>query len=444
MDLAAKRVIVMGLGRFGGGIGVTRYCVGQGADVLVTDTAPAEELADSLKQLEGLRSVEYRLGEHNVSDFTTADLIVVNPAVDRRENRFLRAAAAAGVAMTSEIELLVAELPNRLHTIGVTGTAGKSTVTAMLGHVLERAFPDERVHVGGNLGGSLLDRIHAKHRPIHRDDWVVLELSSFMLEPMQGQASAGWSPHVAIVTNLSPNHLDRHGDFEQYVNAKQSITLHQRDGDKAVFGPGVAELMDAGAGDLIEVDHVSPFLKDLAVPGEHNRLNASLAITALDLLGIDPRKSAKWLGDFRGLPHRLQLVAEPRGVRCFNDSKSTTPASAMLAIDAFAPQTVHAILGGYDKGSDLTGLAVHAAKHCRAIYTIGKTGHAISEAAEASLDHGRVERCGDLEAAVSTALKRAASGDVILLSPGCASYDQFENYQQRGEAFVRFIHAAEA
>lgn len=428
----------MGLGRFGGGIGVTRFCVRRGADVLVTDTAPAEELRDSLKQLEGLPSVEYRLGEHNVSDFTTADLIVVNPAVDRRENRFLRAAEAAGVAMTSEIELLVAELPNRLHTIGVTGTAGKSTVTAMIGHVLERAHPDERTHVGGNLGGSLLERLDARHRPIHRDDWVVLELSSFMLEPMK---AGPWSPHVAVVTNLSPNHLDRHGDFGSYVDAKQAITANQRDGDKAVFGPGVAELMDAGAARLIEVDHISPFIKELSVPGEHNRLNASLAIAALDMVGIDPRRSAEWLRGFRGLPHRLQLVAEPNGVRCFNDSKSTTPASAMLAIDAFKPQAVHAILGGYDKGSDLTELATHAARRCRAIYTIGATGDAIADAAQRSLDHGRVERCGDLEIAAATALKRAVSGEVILLSPGCASYDQFDNYEQRGERFIKLIES---
>ena len=137
------------------------------------------------------------------------------------------------------------------------------------------------------------------------------------------------------------------------------------------------------------------------------------------------------------------LVAQRQDVRCFNDSKSTTPASAVLAIDAFDPQTVHAILGGYDKGSDLTELAVHAARQCRAIYTIGATGDTIATAAEHTLDHGLVTRCGDLETAVATALKRAVAGEAILLSPGCASYDQFENYERRGESFVQLVHAAE-
>ncbi|MEE8459741.1 MAG: Mur ligase family protein, partial [Phycisphaerales bacterium] len=221
MDLAGQRVTVMGLGRFGGGVGVARYLIKLGADVLVTDLLSRDDLADSLAQLDGL-PIEYRLGEHNVSDFTTADLVVANPAV-KPDNRFLRAAQAAGVPVTSEIRLLVKALPNRLRTIGVTGTAGKSTVTAMIGHILKKAFPQPpappgdqdtvaatNVWVGGNLGGSLLDRLDE----IGKDDWVVLELSSFMLH---GLREDKWSPHIAVVINISPNHLDWHGTFEHYV-----------------------------------------------------------------------------------------------------------------------------------------------------------------------------------------------------------------------------------
>ena len=236
-----QRVTVMGLGRFGGGVGVARFLAKRGADVLVTDLSPPDKLADSIAKLQPLidaGQVTLRLGEHNVSDFTTCDCVVVNPAVPPN-NRFLRAAHAAGIPITTEIRLLVERLPNRLRTIGVTGSAGKSTVTAMIGHVLEKEFAGEgestpsrqdaktprkkrKVWVGGNIGGSLLEKIDE----IGEDDWVVLELSSFMLERLRDQPDApgvanekcrgrgrGWSPHIAVVTNISENHLDWHGSM---------------------------------------------------------------------------------------------------------------------------------------------------------------------------------------------------------------------------------------
>jgi len=450
MDLNGKRVTVMGLGRFGGGVGVTRYLVKQGADVLVTDTAPREKLADSLAKLDGL-PIEYRLGEHNVSDFTTCDLVVANPAV-KPDNRFLRAAQAANIPITSEIRLLVKVLPNRLRTIGVTGTAGKSTVTAMIGHILNKALPkppalpgdittdtSPNVWIGGNLGGSLLDHLDE----IGNDDWVVLELSSFML---YGLREDKWSPHIAVVTNISPNHIDWHDNYEAYVEDKRVIIANQVTCDMAIVGEAVP--IEQGDQRFTRIG-LHGFHTELLLPGEHNQENALFAIAVAGACIQDgwADMATSALADFPGLPHRLQFVAEHNGVRYFNDSKCTTPQAAELAIKSFDPQTIHIILGGYDKGSDLTPLASFAAERCAGVYTIGDTGEEIRTAAEATSAKGglsggakaTVVRCVELDIAVREMVKRAKPGHVVLLSPACASWDQFENYEQRGGRFIELV-----
>ena len=475
VDYAGRRVTVMGLGRFGGGVGVARFLAERGADVLVTDMLSAEALAASVAQLADCPGVTFRLGEHNVSDFTTCDLLVVNPAV-KPGNRFVRAAEAAGVEITSEIRLLVRHLPNRLRTIGVTGSAGKSTVSAMIHHVLERVrlappgdgdtprhegteaqSPGPGAWLGGNIGGSLLPHLDE----IDVDDWVVLELSSFMLE---GLREDQWSPHIAVITNISPNHLDWHGSMARYVRAKQVVLDFQQD-DAAVLGPGVKEQVAVDydrtavtsfgdAGGYALGDGASP------LPGRHNRQNEQCAISACEnALGWDPPGAHEYptvfveaLRDFHGLPHRLQFVAERAGVRYYNDSKSTTPEAATLAIEAFAPQTVRIILGGSDKGSDLEPLAHFAAERCAGVYTLGTTGDVIADAAEAyEPPTGRPESCGavawprptatvrrcdTLDAAMRAIAADVKAGDHVVLSPGCASWDQFANYEARGDAFV--------
>jgi UDP-N-acetylmuramoylalanine--D-glutamate ligase len=455
MDLAGQRVTVMGLGRFGGGVGVARYLIKQGADVLVTDLHPRDELADSLAKLDGL-PIEYRLGEHNVSDFTTRDLVVANPAV-KPDNRFLRATQAAGIPITSEIRLLVQALPNRLRTIGVTGTAGKSTVTAMIGHILRKSLPQPpappgdqstdatpRVWVGGNLGGSLLDHIDE----IDNDDFVVLELSSFMLHSLREDK---WSPHIAVVTNITPNHLDWHGSFVAYWRAKATIFEYQQAfeshpphmpdrHDHIITTKSFAEQVFGEAPGRQWVVS-SPFDGELFVAGNHNRWNAAIASITSSLAFADAgfvdgaSNAPAALADFPGLAHRLQFVLEHNGVRYFNDSKCTTPEAAELAIKSFDPGTVHIILGGYDKGSDLAPLASYAAEHCAGVYTIGATGEVIATAVEAA-STAEVMRCGELYVAVREVVKRARPGHVVLLSPACASWDQFVHYEQRGERFI--------
>ncbi|MFP4145251.1 MAG: UDP-N-acetylmuramoyl-L-alanine--D-glutamate ligase [Phycisphaeraceae bacterium] len=439
-ELRDRRVVVMGLGRFGGGVGVARFLARQGARVLVTDLQPAGKLEASLAELKGAANLELRLGEHVAQDFAEADLVVVSPAVDPRENAYLQAAVKGGAELTSEIRLLVEHLPTGARTIGITGTAGKSTTTAMVGCALERmadSLPGRpKVFVGGNLGGSLLGRVDE----IGDGDWVVLELSSFMLE---GLGEAGWSPEIAAVTNFSPNHLDRHGTLEAYAEAKQQLFAHQ-DATRgvAVFGPGTSGRFEPRTGrvtrcELADVRDMQRL--DLLVPGEHNQVNAQMALAIIRAADLDCELATRAIEAFPGLPHRLELVGEQGGVRFYNDSKCTTPGAAMLAVESFQPGRVHLIAGGYDKGSDLRPLAVHAAKRCRAVYTIGSTGDAIAGAAERSRGTAEVVRCGELERAVAEASERAREGEVVLLSPACASWDQFENYEARGSAFAEAV-----
>ncbi len=444
MNLQNQKVLVMGLGRFGGGVGVTRFLVSRGAQVTVTDTLDATALADSIKALHDL-PVNFRLGVHDESDFTQADLIVVSPAVDPANNRYLQAAASAGVPTTSEIRLLIEHLPRDVKTIGITGSAGKSTTTAMIGHILSKTVAADdsmvKVYVGGNLGGSLLPIVDQ----IAPGDWVVLELSSFMLEDMRLARLAGrsqpWSPHIALVTNLTPNHLDRHGTFETYAVAKQEILENQKPDDIAVLGPGLPMVIKPKHHRVIraQADGRIDGQIRLLLPGSHNQLNAWLAIEACLGAGVSPGRGAQALADFTGLPHRLQFVAEARGVKFYNDSKATTPEAAMLAIKAFAPGSVHVILGGYDKHLDMTTLAQFAARQCHAIYTIGATGTTLATLALAGNPEARVHDCSELGIAMQRIVADMKRGHVVLLSPGFASWDQYPNYEARGAAFAQAV-----
>jgi UDP-N-acetylmuramoylalanine--D-glutamate ligase len=446
MDLSGSNVLVMGLGRFGGGLGVTRWLCDQGARVLVTDLDAAERLAEPLAQLRPLvdaGQVSLRLAEHRESDFTSADLVVANPAVPRPwGNPYLRAAWAAHVPITTEIRL-AAERLDRRRTIGITGSAGKSTTSAMIHHVLDRLTG--RAHLGGNIGGSLLGSLEA----IRPADWVVLELSSAMLwwlgDAVGDPSQHGWSPHVAVVTNVRPNHLDWHGDFHHYTESKRSILAHQKPGDAAItvvhpHDPSAEWQEAAGVERMLLEPEDAAFDQalHLAIPGAHNRLNARTAIRAVQAAMQDDTQTTlaramEAIGSFPGLPHRLQLVHVHDGMRFFNDSKSTTPDATILAVDAFDdPAAVHLLAGGYDKGSDLAPIA-SLADRLGGLYAIGVTGPRLVAM------NSKAIWCETLERAVNQALARMRRGEVLLLSPGCASWDQFTNYEERGETFARLV-----
>ena len=427
--LAGKRVTVMGLGRFGGGVGVTRWLCAQGARVTVSDQADAKALADSVAQLAGL-DVTLHLGRHDKGDFLRADLLVVNPAVPKG-HPVVAAAAAAGVPRSSEMNLFLERCRGKI--VGITGSVGKSTTTAMVGEIVSRRFT---AHVGGNIGRSLLDMLDL----IAPDHLVVLELSSFQLEDVP---LIGVSPHVALVTNLKPNHLDRHGTIEAYAEAKKNIFKYQKADDVLVLNaadeitaawksqaPGRVDWFDPSA---------EPF--ELAVPGAHNQANAQAAWAAARQFGIDRPTAADALRRFAGLPHRLQFIAEIGGVRYFNDSKCTTPEGAIVALDAFAARSSVLIVGGSDKGASFDRLGAALARRAKAVVALGATREKIVAAVEARRtgEVPAVLHADDLGSAVALARAQAQSGDVVLLSPACASYDMFTNYEQRGETFVRLV-----
>ena len=246
---------------------------------------------------------------------------------------------------------------------------------------------------------------------------------------------------VAVVTNIAPNHLDWHGSLDAYAAAKQTILDFQRPGDLALLGPSVRHWPTQPDVRRVIVDAPQkgePTLTPL--PGLHNQHNARFALAVAEAKGLSHDAAVEALLTFGGLPHRLQFVAEHEAVRFFNDSKSTTPEAAILALQAFEPQRgkLHLICGGYDKHSDLSQLAREASRRCRAVYAIGATGPAIAHAVRVEAQ-ASVHDCGDLDAAVQLAVRHARRGDAVLLSPGCASWDQFDNYERRGERFVQAV-----
>lgn len=453
------RVSVAGLGTFGGQVAAAKYFAARGAAVTVTDTKPAEALAESIHALEGL-DVKLVLGRHEREDFTEADLVVASPAIPET-SAFLEAAAEAGVPITHEMDIFF-ELC-RAPIIGVTGSNGKSTTTALLAHILRKALEaagGPRVWLGGNIGRSLL----LETPGIAPDDIVVLELSSFQLDDL---GEVGHSPHGAVVTNLSPNHLDRHGTFENYARAKRKITLFQGSGDFLVLNADDENLAgweetaaqvsffgaEASCGkngvfvsgrSLVSITdgaRVRTGVPDGWRPvGQHNLLNLAAACAVAGRMGVSLATAAAAAGDFEPLSHRLEHVATVAGIEFYNDSIATTPESTSAALKSFSAPVI-LIAGGYDKSVDLGAFAEGTGRAVKALVVIGATGEAIAAAAARANPGLPVLKASGMREAVGKAFTAAAAGDVVLLSPACASYDMFVNFEQRGEVFRQEVLA---
>ncbi len=452
-----RRVTIMGLGSFGGGVGLARYLALQGAHVTVTDLQSEEKLSDSLNALASL-PIRFVLGEHREADFVDTDVVFVNPAVPLT-SRYLELARQHQIPLDSEINLLVRECRGRV--IGITGSVGKSTTTSLLGSILQ--LHDARTLVGGNIGGSLLPHLDE----ITPDTPVVLELSSFQLEHLAWQS---YSPPLAMVLNLTPNHLDRHGTMEAYQQAKEGILAYQTPTDTAIlnwddatvrtmacrtpgrqlcystettFDEGVYcqddAVIFASEGRRTVLCHAA----DVSLPGRHNLGNAVAAAAAATLFGAPPDTIAQGLRRFQGLPHRLERVTAKNGVHYYNDSKATTPASTLRALDAFDHPVV-LLAGGYDKGTPFDELAHAACNKTKATIVYGATAPKLVQAFELAAQQyprGRAQviQCPDLESALAQAVAMTAPGDVVLLSPACASYDQFPHYEARGDFFRTWV-----
>ncbi len=467
----------MGLGRFGGGLDAAMFACGAGAKVTITDLADSKKLADSIEQLKEFPNIEYHLGEHCAVDFSVADVVIVNPAV-RPENELLAVARKAGAIITSQIEIFFELCPTYI--IGITGSNGKSTTTALTAHLLKdgrrktedrgqktdgggqkagngrQRTEDRNVFLGGNLGNMPLLAILEEIKP---NDLVVLELSSFQLEQL---AQSNMAPNLALITNLAPNHLDRHGTFENYCRAKENIFALQkpRENHPGEARPGVISIFNADDPLTIKwyekyksqkgrvcltFSHkcVSKTLREsFTLPGRANMENLAAAVTIAEYFGVDEVRLKEAAGTFKSLPHRLELVAEINGTRWYNDSVSTTPESSIVALDAFEQPKV-IIAGGYDKGVSFEKLGRQIAKKAKAAVLIGKTSEKIEKEIKKYLTadyadiKGKVviKKAGSLSDAVRLSAELAGPGEVVLLSPGCASYDMFDDFRHRGEVF---------
>ncbi len=428
---AGQSVYVMGLGRFGGGVGITRYLVEQGAQVLVGDQGDPDTLVDSIAELQDLidlDKVRLLLAEHDSSDLDSVNTLIVNPAVPQPwENTFVEHARSRGISVITEIEIAYRSLDhNRI--IAVTGSAGKSTVCAMIHHAL--GVLGHESLLGGNIGGSLL----SSREPIERGAFVVLELSSAMLYWLgESGLICNHPPRVGCVTNCVPNHLDWHGSEQHYERSKQLLAECS---EHVILGERVADWESRSKQVISEESRI----EGCTVPGKHNGLNGAMAVHAVHAMTGDPLRTIESaVKSFGGLTHRLQLVHERDGIRYFNDSKCTVPGATMLAVEALSPHSkIHLIAGGYNKGSDLSVIS-SLGSELAGLYTIGSTGPGL--AGSASGDASRVFDCGDLESAMRIIIDRAVKGDCVLLSPGCASWDQFANYEERGDRFAELARS---
>ncbi|MBW6523302.1 UDP-N-acetylmuramoyl-L-alanine--D-glutamate ligase [Sphingomonas sp. RHCKR47] len=415
---AGKRFAVLGLAR--SGAATVAALVTAGADVVAWDS-------DATRR-EGLDGVA--IADLDTLDLAGFDALVVSPGVPLNTHPLAAKARAAGVPIVGDIELFAqarAELPPH-KVVGITGTNGKSTTTALVRHICEAAgLP---VLMGGNIGLPILGQ-----KPLPVGGVYVLELSSYQID-----LTSSLDCDVAMLLNITPDHLDRYDGFDAYAASKARLFAMQSDGNVAIVGTGDAasrQIADslAGRATLIDADPALDQSRWPALQGPHNAQNAAAAITAARALGIDCDVIEQALASFTGLPHRMERVATLGGVTWYDDSKATNPESTAPALAAFP--RVHWILGGRAKGDDLDACLPHLGHVARA-YTIGEAGPRFAEVLRPHVPVAEVET---LERAVKLAAQEAVRGDVVLLSPAAASFDQFRDYEHRGRAFREAVEA---
>jgi len=460
MNVEGKKVLVVGVAR--SGIAAGRLLASHGAMVIANDAKNESELRDAAAELRSL-DVMLSLGGHPESLFGNADLIVLSPGVPV-DLPALEAARRAGVEIISEPELAGRFMRGRM--IGVTGSNGKTTVTTLIGELMRAAGAE--VIVGGNIGTPLSNLVEKSTEK----SWLVAELSSFQLEMINSLRV-----HVAVITNITPDHLDRHGSFDNYMRAKHRIFLNQQERDKSVLNgqdQGVADMVEKlevpsdkvyfssrgsktlsseTAGIFVEGGSVYTTmmaddrgetevikLDEIPLPGRHNVENVMSALAATfcamhtttqDLPAL--REAVK---RFKGVEHRIEFVAEIDGIKFFNDSKATNVDSTVKALEAFEKNII-VILGGKDKGSDYSPLAPLIRERVKQVILIGAASDKIAEQLDGS---GPITRARSMQDAVLIAMEGATSGDTVLLAPACASFDMFDNFEHRGRVFKEAVY----
>lgn len=457
MKIKGKKFLVVGLGKTG--VSATRFLQSQGGKVTVTDQRSKMELADTLKQLEDIK-VEYDLGKHNPKLFTQADYVVLSPGVPSNVEGIAEA-RAAGVPVINDIE--IASYFIKAPIIGVTGTNGKTTTTTLIGEMLRN--DGKKVFVGGNIGVSALDVLLNNETP----DVVVLELSSFQLESIQN-----FAPTIAVLTNLEPDHLDRYPTgVESYYAAKQRMianakkdttlvlnldnerslqwaekfpgrVLHFSKRDPMTISPDLAESFkgaymrrprlvlkgfEKGNGEEI----IETILCKL--PGDHNRENIMAAALAVRALGVSKAAIQKTVDSFKGVAHRLEFIRKKDNVSFYNDSKATNVASVLRSLSSFNSPVI-LIMGGRDKDQDFSPLMELVKKRVKNLILLGEAKEKINRILG---DFSETFLVGTFEEAVLIGFQKSRNGDIVLLAPGCASYDMFRNYEERGDYFKKMV-----
>ncbi|MGI4853337.1 MAG: UDP-N-acetylmuramoyl-L-alanine--D-glutamate ligase [Janthinobacterium lividum] len=447
MDLKNKRVLVVGLGK--SGISAALYLRRLGARVTVSDSRSGDALAKEIPTLLEA-GVMVETGGHGLLTFRRQDLIVISPGVPLSTPE-VQQVVSFGIPLIGELELASQRLQGNV--IAITGSNGKTTTTSLVGHILQHAGLDTRV--GGNIGLPVVELVEGSAEKT----WSVLEVSSFQLETIDT-----FRPRIAAVLNITPDHLDRHGTFENYAAAKARITENQTADDflvlnaedkptQMVAAKTKAQIFWFSAvrrvkqGAFVHGDGVYFLAKEGGTPepvmpageiplrGSHNVENVLAAVALARLAGVSADQVRAAVASFQAVEHRLQFVAQVRGVDYYNDSKATNVDATAKALASFAGG-VRIILGGKDKGSDYTELLPLLRERAVAIYTIGAAAELIERQLGSDI---ALARAGTLANAVGMAAAAAQPGDTVLLSPACASFDQFESYEHRGRVFVELV-----
>ncbi len=442
MDLKGKRVLVIGMGKTG--VAAAGFLLGRGAEAVLTDERPLAELKESLGSLGG----RYETRPHEAGALAGIDLIIPSPGVPPA-NVILKEGFRRGIPILSEVE--VASRFLRKPMIAITGTNGKTTATTLLGRVL--AESGRKVFVGGNIGDPLIGYVNGSQE----DDMAVVEVSSFQL-----LYTEQFRPRAAILLNTTFDHIDYHGSFEEYRAAKEKIFMNQESGDLAVLNADertsqklagrirasvrfFSSRSNVANGIFLNGDELR--LRDsgkkeetypldmIRIPGVHNMENVMAVILAARFCGCSHDAIVRAVRDFRGIPHRIQFAGEKAGVAFYDDSKGTNVGAVMRALESFSKPTI-LLLGGRDKGGDFENLATLLKEKVKEVVLFGEAGERIREKIGGM---ARTSLSPTLKEAVALAYGRAARGDVVLLSPGCSSFDEFSGYAERGRVFQETV-----
>lgn len=445
-NVAGKNITVIGIGI--SNLPLIKYLVSLGANVTACDRRSAEDLGENYTELEKL-GVKFNLGDGYLNNLS-GDMIFKTPGM-RYDVPELLKAKENGSIVTSEMEVFFEVCPS--HIIAVTGSDGKTTTTTLIHKMMTDA--GYKTWLGGNIGNPLL----TDTEKMKEDDWVILELSSFQLHTMRK------SPEIAVITNISPNHLDMHKDYKEYIDAKKNIMLYQNEGDTLIVNADNQVTADIGKsangavkyfsrngmadvyldGNIIKRGIVEILnIKDIKIPGMHNVENYMAAIAAVSGL-VSKEVIVNVAKTFGGVEHRIELVRTLDGVKYYNSSIDSSPNRTINTLRVF-PNKVIMIAGGKDKGIPYDEIGPALAEHVKVLILIGATSDKIQEALDAEINktgNGKdieVIRATSYEDAVNTARSKAHDGDVVLLSPASTSFDMFRNFEERGNLFKKIVN----